>query len=151
MLTILAAILIFGCERQHPSEEIGKVSSEVAYRCIAGLKTPESIPIGVTDFQSSGVCFMDYIICCRFIATEAIIENILVTGYSPTDWDSIEEYMYPEDFTDDFRPSWTPENIQSMKCYIREVQQAEGIVDMSYLVIDSESGLVYAVSESWLD
>lgn len=50
--TVVLVLLCCGCgQKQDDMSEVGKVTPDDVFRCIAGLETPAPVPDGVKDLQ----------------------------------------------------------------------------------------------------
>jgi hypothetical protein len=118
------------------------VSPKQAYACIAET----SIPASVTGLHADGAIWQDYSIYARFTAPPEVIESILSLGYKPTTWDTIAEDMNHPSYTESFTPAWNPRAIVNKQCHVRKLEESDP--GTHYLVIDSDSGTVYAVAKN---
>mgnify|MGYP006971740759 CR=1 FL=1 len=123
------------------------VDPESAFRFVAGLRGTDTIPAGVTDLQADGASWMDVSVCCRFSATDGVIDAIIARGYESAKWEDVKAEMVPGSYTKEFSPKWAPEDVAMKECYIKRVERKETI-DELYLVVDRERGIVYAVGSS---
>ena len=151
-IVLAGAVCLIGCSKR--SGESGgygmpdtDVSPESAFRFVAGLSGADAIPASVTDLQGDGAQWMDVSVRCRFYAPDDIIDAIIASGYESAEWDDVKAEMAPGPYTKRFSPKWAPEDIAPKECYIRRVGR-ESSLDVLYLVVDRERGIVYAVGES---
>jgi hypothetical protein len=104
------------------------------------------VPGEVTDLQVDGAVWMDMHVLCRFHAPTQVIDAIIARGYQRTNWDAVVTAMHAQYYTNSFVPAWSPDNMRTRECYLRRVERDHG-TDMLYLVVDRQTGLVYAVAE----
>ena len=103
----------------------------------------QPIPEGVSNLQGVGDTWQGYRLYLRFNADDAALQEILATGYEPTEWDSIEFRFDIPDGYDKFSPSWTPHEIQKPDCYEANVSNDWTGFGMHFLVVDPQADLVY--------
>ena len=132
---MLIVVSVCGC---NPDTD---VPPERAYAIIAET----SVPASVTGLQANGAMWQDYCVYVRFTAPPEVVESILSLGYTPTRWSMIAGEMNDPTYTKSFAPPWSPETIVNKQCYVRDLGGTKPVSESHYLVVDSDSGTVYAV------
>jgi hypothetical protein len=144
VLFLFLSFLCCGCSRHGDNLPHVRIKSSDAYRLFAGLEADASIPAGVKGVEANGTFWQDYTVCCRFVADDETIYQILSSGYEKVTWSEIEQDMYPDESLQGFNPKWTPMEIKKRECYVRRVGEDHSI-EVFRLVVDRQNGRVYAV------
>ena len=93
-----------------------------------------------------GAIWQDSHVCVRFSAPPAVIDSILSLGYTPTTWGAIADEMSVSSACESsFSPAWSPRTVANKQCYIRNLGGTKPVPEAHYLVVDGDSGTVYAV------
>ena len=87
---------------------------------------------------------MDYHFAIRFNASAATIKPMLDSGYTATDWRTIESAVAQPLYGEDFEGRWLSDTIVNKECYSRFIESADS-TEALFLVIDREQNLVYGV------
>jgi hypothetical protein len=151
IVVVSVAILVcscIGCRNTKPDLEVPstRIDPTNAYSLFAGIAEPAMVPGEVADLQADGAVWMDMHILCRFRAPAQLIDAIVARGYHRTNWDGVVTAMHAQYYTNSFVPAWNPDDVSTRECYFQRVKRDHG-TDMLHLMVDRQTGLVYAVAE----